>query len=469
MIMSQNQCTICKATSLSGIGLHTGVNVTLTLNPAPENHGFKFRRTDLEGAPIIEALAENVAFTQRGTVLKNGEASVSTIEHCLAALVGLGVHNCLIDLTGPEAPILDGSSKLFVAAINEVGILEQSEPIKYFVVKEKIVYENKENGVKIVAMPDDEYNIDALISFDSSKYLANQFATLSTITDFEKEISNCRTFVFLHEMEMLLQHNLIKGGDMDNAIIIVDREIAPEEVERLAKLFSKPGVTITSTGILNNVELAHPNEMARHKLLDVIGDLALIGMPIKGKIIATRPGHFSNVEFAKIIRKEIKKRLQKDEAPYYNPNDKPIYDINAIKKFLPHRPPFLLIDKIISIDNKTIVGVKNVTLNEPFFIGHFPDEPVMPAVLQIEAMAQCGGILVLSTLPDPENYSTYFLKIDNVKMRKKVVPGDTLIFKLELISEIRRGVANMRGTAYVGDTVVSDGEFMAQIVKTKGL
>lgn len=467
--MSQNQCTICKATSLSGIGLHTGVNVTLTLNPAPENHGFKFRRTDLEGAPIIEALAENVAFTQRGTVLKNGEASVSTIEHCLAALVGLGVHNCLIDLTGPEAPILDGSSKLFVAAINEVGILEQSEPIKYFVVKEKIVYENKENGVKIVAMPDDEYNIDALISFDSSKYLANQFATLSTITDFEKEISNCRTFVFLHEMEMLLQHNLIKGGDMDNAIIIVDMEIAPEEVERLAKLFSKPGVTITSTGILNNVELAHPNEMARHKLLDVIGDLALIGMPIKGKIIATRPGHFSNVEFAKIIRKEIKKRLQKDEAPYYNPNDKPIYDINAIKKFLPHRPPFLLIDKIISIDNKTIVGVKNVTLNEPFFIGHFPDEPVMPAVLQIEAMAQCGGILVLSTLPDPENYSTYFLKIDNVKMRKKVVPGDTLIFKLELISEIRRGVANMRGTAYVGDTVVSDGEFMAQIVKTKGL
>ena len=467
--MSQNQCTISKPISLKGVGLHTGVEVTLTLNPAPENHGFKFRRIDLDGSPIIEALAENVSFTQRGTVLRNGDATVSTIEHCLAALTGLGIQNCLIDLTGPEAPILDGSSKLFVEAIKSVGIKEQEEAVKYFIVKEKMVYENKESGVKIVAMPDDEYNIDALISFDSSKYLANQFASLSTISDFEKEISSCRTFVFLHEMEMLLQHNLIKGGDMDNAIVIVDREIAPEEVERLAKLFSKPGVTITSTGILNNIELEFPNEMARHKLLDVIGDLSLIGLPIKGKIIATRPGHFSNVEFAKIIRKEIKKRMQKDEAPYYNPNDKPIFDINAIKSFLPHRPPFLLIDKIISIDKKTIVGVKNVTLNEPFFVGHFPDEPVMPAVLQIEAMAQCGGILVLSTLPDPENYSTYFLKIDNVKMRKKVVPGDTLIFKLELISEIRRGVANMRGTAYVGNTVVSDGEFMAQIVKTKGL
>lgn len=467
--MSQKQCTIANATSLKGIGLHTGVEVTLTLNPASENHGFKFRRTDLEGQPIIDALAENVSFTQRGTVLRNGDATVSTIEHCLAALTGLGIQNCLIDMTGPEAPILDGSSKHFVKAIKEAGIKQQDALINYFVVKEKMVYENKESGVKIIAMPDDSYSVDARISFDSSKILSNQFATLDSLADFETEISSCRTFVFLHEMEMLLQHNLIKGGDMDNAIVIVDREIAPEEVERLAKLFSKPGVTITSTGILNNVELEFPNEMARHKLLDVIGDLSLVGMPIKGKIIATRPGHFSNVEFAKMIRKEIKKRAQKDEAPFYDPNAKPIYDINAIKKLLPHRPPFLLIDKIIAIDSKSIIGVKNVTINEPFFAGHFPDEPVMPAVLQIEAMAQCGGILALSTVPDPENYSTYFLKIDNVKMRKKVVPGDTLIFKMELLSELRRGVANMRGTVYVGNTVVSDGEFMAQIVKTKGL
>lgn len=467
--MSQNQCTIAKAVSLKGVGLHTGVEVTLTLNPAPENHGFKFRRVDLDGQPLIDALAENVSFTQRGTVLRNGEATVSTIEHCLAALVGLQIQNCLIDITGPEAPILDGSSKYYLQAIKEAGVVEQSAPVNYFVVKDKMVYENKETGVKIVAMPDDCYNVDALISFDSSKFLSNQFASLSSILDFEQEIGSCRTFVFLHEIEMLMQHNLIKGGDLDNAIIIVDKEISKDEVDRLSKLFSKPGISITSTGILNNVELVYPNEMARHKLLDIVGDLALAGMPIKGKIIATRPGHFSNVEFAKIIRKEIKKRAQKDEAPFYDPNAKPIYDIIAIKKLLPHRPPFLLIDKIIAMDATSIVGVKNVTMNEPFFVGHFPNEPVMPGVLQIEAMAQCGGILVLGTLPDPENYSTYFLKIDNVKMRKKVVPGDTLIFKMELISEIRRGVANMRGTAFVGDSIVLDGEFMAQVVKTKGL
>ncbi|MCG8579379.1 MAG: bifunctional UDP-3-O-[3-hydroxymyristoyl] N-acetylglucosamine deacetylase/3-hydroxyacyl-ACP dehydratase [Bacteroidales bacterium] len=463
----EKQNTIKAPVTLKGTGLHTGVNVNFTLMPAPVNHGYKFKRIDLEGQPVIDALADNVAFTQRGTVLQKGEAKVSTIEHCLAALTALKIDNCLIEVDGPEAPILDGSSKFFVEAIKNAGIEEQDEERQYFVVKEKMVFEDKERGIKIVALPDDEFSADVKISFDKSLLLSNQYATLDSLNDFEEEVSACRTFVFLHELEPLLKNNLIKGGDLDNAIIIIDKEVTQEELDKLADLFNQPRVEVRPTGILNNLELVYPNEPARHKLLDVIGDLALCGMPIKGRIIASRPGHMANVEFAKLIRKEIKQRALKPEVPVYDPNKEPVCDINDIKRMLPHRPPFLLIDKIIELGEKHIVGIKNVTMNEPFFVGHFPDEPVMPAVLQIEAMAQAGGIFVLSQLDDPGSYSTYFLKIDNVKLRKKVVPGDTIIFKLELLTEFRRGMANMKGTAFVGDTIVSEGEFMASVVKNK--
>ncbi|TRX64562.1 bifunctional UDP-3-O-[3-hydroxymyristoyl] N-acetylglucosamine deacetylase/3-hydroxyacyl-ACP dehydratase [Carboxylicivirga sp. M1479] len=465
--MTEKQRTIKDSVTLSGTGLHTGVKVNFTLMPAPVNHGYKFKRIDLEGQPVIDALADNVAFTQRGTVLQKGDAKVSTIEHCLAALTALKVDNCLIEVDGPEAPILDGSSKFFLEAIKKVGTEEQDAERKYFVVKEKMVFEDKERGIKIMALPDDEFSADVKISFDKSLILSNQFATLDNLDDFESEISACRTFVFLHELEPLLKNNLIKGGDLDNAIIIIDKEISQEDLNKLADLFNKPHVEVQPTGILNNVELVYPNEPARHKLLDVIGDLALCGLPIKGRIIANRPGHMANVEFAKLVRKEIKKRASKPEAPVYDPNIPPVCDINDIKKMLPHRPPFLLIDKIIDLKEKSIVGVKNVTMNEPFFVGHFPDEPVMPAVLQLEAMAQAGGIYILNQLEDPSAYSTYFLKIDNVKLRKKVVPGDTILFKVELLTEFRRGMANMKGTAFVGDTVVSEGEFMAQVIKNK--
>ncbi|MCU4156347.1 bifunctional UDP-3-O-[3-hydroxymyristoyl] N-acetylglucosamine deacetylase/3-hydroxyacyl-ACP dehydratase [Carboxylicivirga sp. A043] len=465
--MTEKQKTIKAPVTLKGTGLHTGVNVNFTLMPAPVNHGYKFKRIDLEGQPVIDALADNVAFTQRGTVLQKGEAKVSTIEHCLAALTALKIDNCLIEVDGPEAPILDGSSKFFVEAVKKAGIEEQDAERQYFVVKEKMEFEDKERGIKIVALPDDEFNADVKISFDKSLLLSNQYATLDSLDDFESEVSACRTFVFLHELEPLLKNNLIKGGDLDNAIIIIDKEVTQEELDKLADLFNQPRVEVRPTGILNNLELVYPNEPARHKLLDVIGDLALCGMPIKGRIIANRPGHMANVEFAKLIRKEIKKRALKPEVPVYDPTKEPLCDINSIKKMLPHRYPFLLIDKIIEMGERHIVGVKNVTANEPFFVGHFPGEPVMPAVLQIEAMAQAGGIFILNKVDDPAAYSTYFLKIDNVKLRKKVVPGDTIIFKLELMTEFRRGMANMKGTAFVGDTVVSEGEFMASVVKNK--
>ncbi len=466
--MADKQCTIVNSVSFTGTGLHTGVEVTLTLNPAAENHGYKFKRVDLPEQTIIDALAENVTFTERGTVLEKAGAKVSTIEHCLAALRALGVDNCLIEVNGPEAPILDGSAILFVEGIEKAGIIEQSLPREYFVVREKMIFEDVEKGIKIVALPDDGFCIDTHISFPNSALLANQYASIDSLALFKSEIAPCRTFVFLHEMEFLLKHNLIKGGDLSNAIVIVDKEIDQAELDKLADLFKKPRVEVQSIGILNNVEMHFPNEPARHKLLDIIGDLALAGLPIKGRIIATRPGHMSNVEFAKILRKEIKKRQMQVEAPAYNQNEAPVFDIVAIKKILPHRSPFLLVDKVIELAEKHIVGVKCVTMNEPFFVGHFPDEPVMPGVLLVEAMAQVGGILVLSQLTDPECYSTYFLKIDNIKFRKKVVPGDTVLFKLELTSEIRRGVANMKGTAFVGNSVVAEGEFMAQIAKNKG-
>ena len=466
--MAIKQTTIIKPVNIKGTGLHTGVEVTITFQPAPENHGYKFRRTDLEDSPVIPALAENVTFTERGTVLKKGDAIVSTIEHSLAALRALGVDNCLIDVDGPEVPILDGSSKDFVAAIEKSGIKQLDADREFFVVKEKMIFEDKEKGIRIMAMPDDDFSVYCNISFNASMLLANQFSSIESLDEFKNEISECRTFVFLHELEMLLQNNLIKGGALNNAIVIIDKEVTQEELDSLADLFNQPRIEVRPIGILNNLELKFPNEPARHKLLDVIGDLALVGMPIKGKIIATRPGHMANVEFAKLIRKEIKKRALTPEAPNYNPDKDPIYDIVGVKKLLPHRYPFLLVDKIIEMGDKYVVGIKNITCNEPFFPGHFPEEPVMPGVLLIEAMAQVGGILVLGRIDDPENYSTYFLKQDNIKFRKKVVPGDTLIFKLELMSDIRRGVANMKGTAFVGTNVVAEGEFMAQIVKNKG-
>ncbi len=466
--MIEFQNTLADSITFKGRGLHTGAEVTMVMKSAGENHGYKFKRTDLDGEPVIDAYAENVSFTERGTVLQKKEASISTTEHCLAALRGCGVDNCLIEVNGPEIPILDGSSKYFVEEIRKVGLKEQSAERKYFEIKEKFVYEDKEKGIKLVALPDDKFSVDTHISFPNSTLLANQFATLESLDNFDEEISACRTFVFLHEVEMLMKHNLIKGGDLENAIIIIDKSIDQNELDRLADLFEVPRIEAKPIGVLNNLELHYTNEPARHKLLDVIGDLTLAGLPIKGKIIATRPGHQANAEFAKILRCEIKKCANKPDVPDYNPCAPVLFDINDIRRMLPHRYPFLLIDKIIDMNENSVVGIKNITTNEPYFQGHFPTEPVMPGVLLLEAMAQCGGIFVLNQVPDPENYSTYFMKLDNIKFRKKVIPGDTVIFKLELLTPIRRGVAHMRGVAFVGDSVVAEGEFMANVTKNKG-
>ena len=458
------QRTLKESFSVEGKGLHTGLISKATFNPAPENHGIKFQRIDLEGQPIIDAVAENVVETQRGTVIANGPARVSTIEHAMAALYAAEIDNCLITVDAPELPILDGSAKEVSCKIMEVGIEEQSEDKDYYIVKQKIEVRDDNTGSSIVVLPDDDFSIDTMVSFESP-VLNNQYATLQNLSDFNESISASRTFVFVREVEPLVKNNLIKGGDLDNAIVIYDAPVKQDDLDRLADLMGVPHKNVSEFGYINNVPLTSDNEPARHKLMDVLGDIALIGRPIKGKILATRPGHTINNTFAKKIRREI--RRQEIQAPLYNPNIAPLMDVNRIRELLPHRYPFLLVDKVIDRGDNFLVGVKNVSGNEPFFQGHFPSEPVMPGVLQVEAMAQVGGLLVLSQVEDPERYSTYFMKIDKVKFRQKVVPGDTLVFHLSLTTPIRRGCAVMKGYAFVGEKIVSEAEFMAQIVKNK--
>lgn len=458
------QRTIERSVSLQGVGLHTGKDVQLTFHPAPENHGFKFQRIDLEGSPIINADVSRVSSTQRGTVIKSGEAQVSTIEHVLSALSGLQIDNILIALNGPEVPIMDGSAAPFVETLLKAGIQEQSEEREYFEVEEPITYREEETGTELVALPADHFQITTMIDFNS-KVLGQQYATLQDLGDFSEQIAPSRTFVFLHELEYLFDQNLIRGGDLDNAIVIADRPVDQKELDQLAQKLGKPSVTVDSEGILNTIDLHFRNEPARHKLLDVIGDISLLGKPIKGRILATKPGHRANIEFTKVLRKHYMEQRKLKGKPKYDPDADPLFDTVAISKWLPHRHPFLLIDKIIELSDTHVVGVKNVTFNEGFFQGHFPDNPVMPGVLQFEAMAQTGGILALSTVEDPGNWDTYFLKIDNGKFKHKVVPGDTLILKMELLAPIRRGIVQMQGTAYVGNKIVSEAELTAQIVK----
>ena len=460
----QKQNTLAASFSLQGKGLHSGLNIEVSFNPAPENHGYKIKRVDLPEQPVIDAVAENVINTQRGTVIGRKDIQISTIEHAMAALYAMGVDNCLIEVNAPEFPILDGSARHYVEEIQKVGLQEQNAARDYYIVKHKVEVKDEETGASIMLLPDDHFCVNTLISFNSP-VLNNQFATMNDVKDFPTEIAASRTFVFVRELEMLLQNNLIKGGDLDNAIVIYDQKVSQEALDKLADMMNVPHQNIQELGYINNEPLVFDNEPARHKLLDVIGDIALIGKPIKGRVIATRPGHSINNKLARIIRKQIK--LNDVQAPIYDPNAEPVMDINRIRELLPHRYPFLLVDKIIEMGKNYFVGVKNITTNEPFFQGHFPQEPVMPGVLQVEAMAQTGGLLVLNTVDEPERYSTYFMKIDGVKFRQKVVPGDTLILRLELLAPIRRGISTMKGYVFVGDKLVSEAEFMAQIIKNK--
>jgi len=461
--MSKKQQTIQQEVSLTGVGLHTGKTVTMTFKSAPENHGFAFMRIDLEGSPVIQAKAEYVVNTQRGTNLERNGVQIQTSEHVLAAAVGLEIDNLLIEIDAAEPPIMDGSSKFFIEALEKAGIKEQEADIDEYIVKEVISYKDEVTGSEIIIMPSDEYQITTMVDF-GTMVLGTQNASLHHITDFKKDISKARTFSFLHEIEMLLENDLIKGGDLNNAIVYVDKELSDTTMEKLKKAFKKDTITVKANGILDNLSLHWANEAARHKLLDVIGDLALVGGRIRGKVIANKPGHLVNTQFAKKLAKIIKTE-KRNKIPQYDLSLPPLMDIHQIMDVLPHRPPFLLIDRIIELSDRHVVGMKNVTMNEDFFIGHFPGAPVMPGVLQVEAMAQCGGVLVLNTVPDPENYLTYFMKMDNVKFKQKVLPGDTLIFKCELITPIRRGICHMQAYGYANNKLVVEAQLMAQIVK----
>ncbi len=458
------QKTLKGSFSLFGKGLHTGLSLTVTFNPAAENTGYKIQRIDIEGEPVIDAVAENVVDTRRGTVLGKGDVRISTVEHGLSALYALGIDNCLIQVNGPEFPILDGSAAMYVQKIQEIGIEEQNAPKDFYAIRRKMEIKDEETGSCITILPDEEFSITAMCSFES-KFINSQFATLDCISNFATDIAPARTFVFVRDIMPLLDANLIKGGDLDNAIVIYEREVTQDKLDQLADLLKVPHMDATKIGYIQHKPLMWENECTRHKLLDIIGDMALIGKPIKGRIVATRPGHTINNKFARMMRKEIRKH--EVQAPFYDPNEEPVMDVNRIRELLPHRYPMQLVDKVISLGPTTIVGVKNITANEEFFMGHFPQEPVMPGVLQIEAMAQCGGLLVLNTVEEPERWSTYFMKITDVKFRRKVVPGDTLIFKVELLAPVRHGISSMKGYMFVGDALVSEATFTAQIVKNK--
>lgn len=459
------QHTLKSEVNISGVGLHTGIASSMTLKPATPGFGIKFQRIDLPNQPMVKADVDYVVDTSRGTSLEQNGARVGTVEHLLAALVGMQVDNVLITIDAPEVPIMDGSSLPFIEAIEKVGVQKQDVKKVYYAIEDNIDFQDKEKRVEMVALPAHEFKVTTLIDFNSP-VLGTQHAALKDLGDFKKDIASCRTFVFLHELEYLLKHNLIKGGDLNNAIVVVDKEVTEEQLKHLAAAFKRKNISVKQEGIgiLNNIKLRFPNEPARHKLLDVVGDLALIGYPIKAHIIANRPGHSSNVAFAKKIKQYIRKNRRAKDVPVYIPDQPPLYDIRRIERSLPHRYPFLLVDKIIELSDSHVVGVKNVSFNEYFFQGHFPGNPIMPGVLQIEALAQAGGILALNTYSDPENYDTYFLKIDNCKFKRKIIPGDTMVLKLELLSPIRRGICEMRGTVFVGNKVCTEADLVAQLV-----